>query len=102
MKQLLFVAISLAIFFGLVAYYYKNQAEEQERVKNVYKGNNELLIRRIRKVYADKVETDRTNEELRQAIRNDKDNDFDWGKDISGSLPLRTLIRLHKSRNAIR
>ena len=102
MNRLLFVAILLAIFFGLCAYYFKNVAEEQERVKNVYRANTELLIGRIRKVYADKVETDRTNEELRRAIREDKDSAFNWGEDISGSLPLRTLIELHKSRNAIR
>lgn len=102
MKRLLFAAISLAVFLGLVAYFYKNQAEEQERVKNVYKGNIEVLIRRIRKVYADKVETDRANEELRQAIREDKNSSFNWSEDISSTLPILSLKRMHKERSNLR
>lgn len=102
MKQLLFVAVLMAVFLGLVAYYYKNVAEEQERLKKAYKGNNELLIRRIRKVYADKVETDRTNEELRQAIREDKNSSFNWSEDISSTLPILSLKRMHKERNNLR
>lgn len=102
MNRLLFVAVLMAIFFGLCAYYFKNVAEEQERVKNVYKGNNEVLIRRVRKVYADKVETDRTNEELRRAIAEDKDSDFNWSEDISSTLPIISLKRMHKERSNLR
>lgn len=102
MKRLLFVAILVAIFLGLMAYFYKNQAEEQERLKNVYKGNNELLIGRIRKVYADKVEADRANEELRQAIREDKASSFNWSEDISSTLPILSLKRMHKERSNLR
>lgn len=83
MNRLLFVAILLAIFFGLVAYFYKNQAEEQERLKKVYMGNNELLLGRIRKVYDDKVATDRKIRELEQRAK--EDLVFDWNVDISSS-----------------
>lgn len=83
MNRLLFVAILLAIFFGLVAYFYKNQAEEQERLKKVYMGNNELLLGRIRKVYDDKVATDRKIRELEQRAK--EDLAFDWNVDISSS-----------------
>lgn len=83
MNRLLFVAILLAIFFGLVAYFYKNQAEEQERLKKVYMGNNELLLGRIKKVYDDKVATDRKIRELEQRAK--EDLVFDWNVDISSS-----------------
>lgn len=96
------ISVLVAIFFGFVAFYYKNVAEEQERVKNVYMGNNLVLLGRMKKVYNDKVETDRTNEELRQAIRDDKGSSFNWGEDISTTVPVRTLIRMHKERNTVR
>jgi hypothetical protein len=83
MNRLLFVAILLAIFFGLVAYFYKNQAEEQERLKDVYCANNQVLITRIKKVYDDKVATDRKIRELEQRAK--EDLVFDWNVDISSS-----------------
>lgn len=83
MNRLLFVAILLAIFLGLVAYFYKNQAEEQERLKDVYCANNQVLITRIKKVYDDKVATDRKIRELEQRAK--EDLVFDWNVDISSS-----------------
>jgi hypothetical protein len=83
MNRLLFVAILLGIFFGLVAYFYKNQAEEQERLKDVYCANNQFLITRIKKVYDDKVATDRKIRELEQRAK--EDLVFDWNVDISSS-----------------
>ena len=83
MNRLLFVAILLAIFFGLMAYFYKNQAEEQERLKDVYCANNQVLITRIKKVYDDKVATDRKIRELEQRAK--EDLVFDWNVDISSS-----------------
>lgn len=102
MNRLLFVAVLVAIFLGLVAYFYKNQAEEQERLKDVYWGNNQLLLTKIKKVYNDKVETDRANEELRQAIREDKASSFNWSEDISSTLPILSLKRMHKERSNLR
>ena len=83
MNRLLFVAILLAIFLGLMAYFYKNQAEEQERLKDVYCANNQVLITRIKKVYDDKVATDRKIRELEQRAK--EDLVFDWNVDISSS-----------------
>ena len=96
------ISVLVAVFFGFVAYYYKNVAEEQERAKNVYMGNNLVLLGRLKKVYNDKVETDRTNEELRQAIRDDKGSSFNWSEDISTTLPIRHLKQLHKNRASVR
>jgi hypothetical protein len=90
MNRLLFVAILLAIFLGLVAYFYKNQAEEQERLKKAYMGNNELLLERIRKVYDDKVATDSRIKELEQEAIKDKEV-FDWNIDISNTNVIKRL-----------
>lgn len=90
MKRLLFVAVLVAIFFSLVAYFYKNQAEEQERLKNVYMGNNELLLGRIRKVYDDKVATDLRIKELEEEAIKDKEV-FDWYYPIANTNVVKRL-----------
>lgn len=92
MNRLLFVAILLAIFLGLVAYFYKTQAEEQERLKKVYMGNNELLLGRIKKVYDDKVATDLRIKELEEEAIKDK-SVFDWNIDISNTNVIKGLKR---------
>jgi hypothetical protein len=102
MGKLFFISLIVAIILGCGAFYYKNVAEEQERLKDVYKGNIELLIGKMKEVYNDKVETDRTNEELRQAIRDDKGSSFNWSEDISSTLPIRHLKQLHKNRASVR
>lgn len=89
MNRLLFVAILLAIFFGLVAYFYKNQAEEQERLKDVYCANNQVLITRIKKVYDDKLATDLRIKELEERAK--EDLAFDWSVDISNSPVIKEL-----------
>jgi hypothetical protein len=83
MKKMFLILAGVSVFLGLVAYYYKNQAIEQERLKNIYLGNNQLLLTRIKKVYDDKVATDRKIRELEQRAK--EDLAFDWGVDISSS-----------------
>ena len=93
----------LACFFCVLAIYYLyNDNLYQKEQKAIYSSNNQLLIKKIREVYNDKVETDRTNEELRQAIARDKTSSFNWHQDISNTAPIRTLKQLHKDRNKIR
>lgn len=89
MNKLFLIVVSVAVFFGLCAFYYKKVAEEQERVKNVYMGNNELLLSKMRKVYDDKVATDLRIKELEE--RANEDLAFDWGVDISNSPVIREL-----------
>jgi hypothetical protein len=83
MNKLFFIAAMTAVFLGLVAYYYKNLAEEQERIKDVYMGNNTLLLGRLKKVYDDKLATDLRIQELEERAK--EDLAFDWGVDISNS-----------------
>ena len=90
MNRVLFVAVLVAIFLGLVAYFYKNQAEEQERLKDVYCANNQVLITRIKKVYDDKVATDLRIKELEQEAIKDKEV-FDWNIDISNTNVIKRL-----------
>ena len=82
--------------------YYKNVAEEQEKLKDIYCANNQVLINKVRKIYNDKVETDRTNKELRRAIAEDKNSSFDWYQDISNTNPIIHLKQLHTNRNSVR
>lgn len=91
MNKLIAIALLVAIFFGFVAYYYKNQSEEQERLKNVYLGNNQVLLTRIKKVYDDKVATDLRIKELEERAK--EDLAFDWGADISNSPVIKELKR---------
>lgn len=89
MNKLIAIALLVAIFFGLVAYFYKKQAEEQERLKDVYCANNQVLITRIKKVYDDKVATDLRIKELEERAK--EDLAFDWGVDISNSPVIKEL-----------
>ena len=91
MSKSFFIATLMAIFLGLVAYYYKNQSEEQERLKNVYLGNNQVLLTRIKKVYDDKVATDLRIKELEKRAK--EDLAFDWSVDISDSPVIKELKR---------
>jgi hypothetical protein len=93
----------LACFFCVLAIYYLyNDNLYQKEQKAIYSSNNQLLIKKIREVYNDKVETDRTNEELRQTIAGDKTSGFNWYQDISNTAPIISLKRMHKDRNKIR
>ena len=83
-------------------YYLYNDNIYQKQQKAVYNANNQLLIKKIREVYDDKVETDRTNRELREAIARDKASGFDWSQNIGNTAPVVALKRLHKNRNKIR
>jgi hypothetical protein len=73
-----------------MAYYYKNIAEEQEKLKDVYRGNNELLIGKMKKVYDDKMATDLRIKELEQEALKDK-GVFDWNIDISNTNVIKGL-----------
>jgi hypothetical protein len=83
MSKLFFICVVAIYFLTLGVIYYKNVADEQEKIKSVYEGNNQILISKIRKVYDDKVATDKRIEELEK--RASEDIDFDWHTDISSS-----------------
>lgn len=83
MSKLFFICVVAIYFLTLGLIYYKNVADEQEKIKSVYEGNNQILISKIRKVYDDKVATDRRIEELEK--RASEDIDFDCHTDISSS-----------------
>lgn len=85
------ISLVVTILFGLIAYHYKTVAEEQERMKNVYLGNNQVLLTRIKKVYDDKLATDLRNKELEEKAKEDKA--FDWSVDISNSPVILELKR---------
>lgn len=80
MNKFLFIIL---LCLGFVAYYYKNMADYQEQMKDMYKGNNVTLLAKIRKVYDDKVATDLRNKELEERAK--EDMAFDWYTDISSS-----------------
>lgn len=89
MSKLFFICVVAIYFLTLGLIYYKNVADEQEKIKSVYEGNNQILISKIRKVYDDKVATDRRIEELEK--RASEDIDFDWHTDISTSPVIKEL-----------
>ena len=69
MSKFLFV---VCFFCFLAIYYLYNDNIYQKEQKAFYCSNNELLIKKIREVYDDKMETDSTNRELREIIARDK------------------------------
>lgn len=83
MSKLFFICVVAIYFLTLGLIYYKNVADEQEKIKSVYEGNNQILISKIRKVYDDKVATDRRIQELEERAK--EDTSFDWYSDISSS-----------------
>lgn len=89
MSKLFFICVGAIYFLLLGVIYYKNTAEEQERIKCVYEQNNQALITKLRKVYDDKVATDLRIQELEKSAK--EDVDFDWHTDISNSPVIREL-----------
>lgn len=88
MKYLITLIIAvIAVFYG---WWYKQEAERKETLYANSRANNELLINRMRKVYNDKMETDRRNAELEKAALEDKAY-FDWNADISNSAVIKRL-----------
>ena len=102
MGKLNLILLFCLLFLLQIAYWQKRRADDMEKQKDLYKQNNHVLITRIKKVYNDKVETDRANEELRQAIREDKNSSFNWSENISSTLPILSLKRMHKERSNLR
>lgn len=86
----LFFAVVLLGILGGTAVYFKAEAERERVVLAMYRGNNQVLLQRLKKVYADKMELDRKNAELEQAAAADKTG-FDWGFDISNSAVIKRL-----------
>lgn len=92
----------MCFFCVLAIYYLYNDNLYQKEQKAIYSSNNQLLIKKIREVYNDKMETDRTNRELRETIARDQASGFDWHQNIGNTAPVMALKRMHKNRNKIR
>lgn len=90
-----FLAVGTAYFFYKETIYHKNRYA-------VSHANNQLLIKKMEEVYNDKLETDKSNNELRNAIEKEKNNCFNWRENISNTNPVITLKRLHADRNKVR
>ena len=90
MNKLFGISVLLLCVAVVVAGYYREDAKQARESLSVYRGNNEVLLGRLKKTYADKVETDKRNSELEKAAAEDKTS-FDWGYDISNSLVIKRL-----------
>lgn len=99
MNKILFV---ICFFCIGIAYFFYKESLYQKNKYIVSNANNQVLIKKIKEVYNDKVETDRTNEELRQAVDRDKTDCFNWNTSVGSSIPVITLKQLHKNRNSLR
>jgi hypothetical protein len=87
MNKILFVIC----FFLVLAIYLLCQDNLYQKNKYIVSNaNNQLLIKKIREVYNDKVETDRKIQELRDEAKKDKSS-FDWNYDISNSPVIKRL-----------
>lgn len=87
MNKLLFV---VCFFLILVIYLLYQDNLYQKEQKAIYSSNNQLLIKKIKEVYNDKMETDRKIQELRDEAKKDKSS-FDWNYNIANSPVIRKL-----------
>lgn len=84
MNKLFGISVLLLCVAIVMAGYYRNDAKQARESLSVYRGNNEVLLGRLKKTYADKVETDKRNAELEQAAT-ECSLGFDWSFNISRS-----------------
>lgn len=84
MSKLSSISLLLALVAVCVALYHREESMYARQAMRTYQGNNEVLIGRLKKVYADKVEVDRRNAALEKAAAEDKTG-FDWHYNISRS-----------------
>ena len=78
-----FFAILVALLFGWSTYQSK-RIKSLETAKTSLEANNQLLISKMKRAYDDKVELGRKIDKLQALAKTD--SDFDWSRDISGSL----------------
>ncbi len=76
MNKLFGISVLLLCVTVMVAWYYREDSRQARESLAVYQGNNEVLLRRLKKSYADKVEADRRREELEKLA--DEASAFDW------------------------
>ena len=96
MKNIYF-ALFFAIIIAVGVFVINIQQKEIKSLrseKNTLIANNNLLLDNLRRSYNDKMEIARTNEQLKNAIRNDKSG-FDWHYDLSSNPVLLEFKRLH-------
>ena len=87
MNKILFVIC----FFLVLAIYLLYQDNLYQKNKYIVSNaNNQLLIKKIKEVYNDKVETDRKIQELRDEAKKDKSS-FDWNYNIANSPVIKRL-----------
>ena len=85
MAKYLTIILTLGVLIlGCTTFFYKNKANTYKDKYDAVRANNELLEGKIKKVYDDKLETDKRNAELEATAKEDKSG-FDWNADISSS-----------------
>jgi hypothetical protein len=87
MNKILFL---ICLFCTGIAYLLYQDNLYQKEQKAIYSSNNQLLIKKIKEVYNDKMETDRKIKELRDEAKKDKSS-FDWNYNIANSPVIRKL-----------
>lgn len=88
-KLFVITVLLLCVAIAVAAYYREDSLQVRENLA-VYRGNNEVLLRRLKQSYEDKMETDKRNAELEKAATEDK-TDFNWYYDISRSPVIKQL-----------
>lgn len=78
-----FLAILAFFLFGWSTYQSK-RIKSLETAKTSLEANNQLLISKMKRAYDDKVELGRKIDKLQALAK--ADSDFDWSRDISGSI----------------
>ncbi len=89
MKYLVAIFLALSVVLGLTAYYYHDRANSFCELWKNSKANTDFLINQRRKDNEATLAIYRRNQELEQAVLEDKA--FDWHADISNSPVIKRL-----------
>ena len=90
MSKLFFMCVSAIYILILGLIYYKNIADDEKRMKEFYNANNQLLIKKMKEAYDEKMETDKRIKELQEEAEKDR-NVFDWYHPIGNTNVIKRL-----------
>lgn len=97
MNTKLIIALILAAVIGVLIFWgvlQSNEIKSLREAKNTLEANNNLLVGRIRKEHADKLELSKRQKELEDAINSDTSG-FDWDYNLTTNRVLLDFKRMH-------
>ena len=93
-NYVILILLALLVACCFFMYMQRNEIKSVRNDNAVLYGNNNILVERLRRSNDDKMELSRTNELLKNKVKDDKSG-FDWHYDLSSNPVLLEFKRLH-------